>query len=114
MLKVVYAPKQNFLPEHTDMQDLQHSLEMYTELETEEIFITLHYSYFQSYTQLHLICDVRLVSKLYKVPYLLVSRLNTCTERTDLAGKSQNAHSHFFSPLACSTVSAVLKDYHLH
>lgn len=74
----------------------------------------LHYNYFQRHTCLYHICDVRLVSKLYKVPGLLVSRLNTCTGGMDLTGKSENVHSHFSSPLACGAVSAVLKVYHLH
>lgn len=113
--KIFYAPNQHFLPAHTDMQELAASFTIVcTELETEEILIMLHYNYFQRYTCFYHICDVRLVSKLYKVPYLLVSRLNTCTRGTDLAGKSENVHTHFFSPLACSAVSAVLKDYHLH
>lgn len=74
----------------------------------------LHFNYFQRYPCLHHICDVGLVSELFKVPYLLVSRLNTRAGGMDLAGKSENVHSHFVSPLAHSAVSAVLKDYHLH
>lgn len=70
MFKVIYAPKQQFPPAHTDTQNLAaFFITTYTELETEEILTTLHYNYFQRYTQLH-ICDVRLVSKLHKTPYL--------------------------------------------
>lgn len=113
--KLFYSPKQHFVFACTDMQELASSFTtVRTVLETEEIFIMLHYNYFQRYPCLYHICDVRLVSKLFKVPYLLVSRLNTCAGGTDLAGKSKNVHSYFFSPLARSAVSAVLKDYYLH
>lgn len=97
IFKVIYVPKQQFLPAYTDTQNLAaFFITTYTELETEEILITLHYNYFQRYTQLHYICDVRLVSKFYKTPYLLVSRLNTHTEGRDLTGQPQNAYSHFW------------------
>lgn len=45
MCKVVYSPKQHFLPAHTDMQELAASFTtVCTELETEEILIMLHYN----------------------------------------------------------------------
>lgn len=113
--KLFYSPKQHFIFAQTDTQELAASFTTAcTVLETEEILILFHYNSFQSYPCLYHICDVRLVSKLLRVPYLLVSRLNTCAGGTDLAGKSKNVNSHFFSPLAHSAVSAVLKDYHLH
>lgn len=71
MFKVIYAPKQQFLPAHTDTQNLAaFFITTYAELETEEVLLTLHYNYFQRYTQLHDICDVSLVSKLHNTPYL--------------------------------------------
>lgn len=113
--KLFYSPKEHFIFARTDVEELAASFRAAcTVPETEEISILLHYNYFQRYPCLYRICDVRLVSELFKVPYLLGSRLNTCAGGTDLAGKSKNVHSHFFSPLAHSAVSAALKDYHLH
>lgn len=51
MFKVIYAPKQQFLPAHTDTQNLAaFFITTYAELETEEVLLTLHYNYFQRYT----------------------------------------------------------------
>lgn len=115
MWKLFYSPKQHFVSAHTDMQEIAASSRAAcTGLETEEIVILLHYNYFQRYSCFYHICDVRLVPRLLKLPYLLVSRLSTCAGGMDLAGKSKNVHSGFFSPLAHSAVSADLEDYHLH
>lgn len=86
-----------FFPAHTDMQELAaSSTTVCTELETEEIFITLQL--LSKYTSLYRIWDVRLVSKLYRVPYLLVSRWNTCTGGMDLSGKSESSFTLFHPP----------------
>lgn len=115
MCQVFYTPKQPFLLAHTDVQELATSFTtVRAELETEEIslcsFIITSKGIVVCTTFVMLAWSLSCT----KVPYLLARRLNTCTGGIDLAGKSENVHSHFFSPLACSALSAVLKDYHLH
>lgn len=82
-----------------------------TELETEEVFITLHHNYFQSI----LVCIVFemlgwSLSCTESLIFLSADEILAQEERTSLV--NQKVRSHFFTLLACSAVSAVLRDYH--